>query len=302
MRHLSIAVLTSLALLVVGCTDDDDDGGRADGAGGDSSSAGETSSAATSGSGGSSGSAGRGGSVGAGEVELEDLPGKIRFVNLVSDGTAGVNLDLYWGTSLRRSELVRTIEYGEITEFMTPRRAVDSILDPDEARFFMVAEGDVSGTPASFLVQQDPSFAEDTVLTVGLSAVDGLSDSLTVSVGIFYEAELSTPPAGMAHVFGWANAFDQITDGNFVLVGAEGLCSPERGASGGANLGAPALIPEGATGVSLFDANTEPPCDSGLPPITEAIEAGHSYVLLGEAETYELDARRAVLLELGTEN
>jgi hypothetical protein len=40
----------------------------------------------------------------------------------------------------------------------------------------------------------------------------------------------------------------------------------------------------------------------GLPPVTEAIEAGHSYVLLGEAETDELDARRAVLLELGTEN
>jgi hypothetical protein len=105
---------------------------------------------------------------------------------------------MYWGTSIRRSELVRTIEYGEITEYMTPRRAVDSTLDPDEARFFMVPEGDVSGTPASFLVQQDPSFAEDTVLTVGLSAVDGLTDSLTVSVGIFYEAELSTPPAGMA--------------------------------------------------------------------------------------------------------
>lgn len=299
MRHLSVAVLTSLVLLASGCSDDD---GSTDGAGGDSSSAGETSSGGTSGRGGTSSGAGRGGSIGTGEVELEELPGKIRFVNFVSDGTAGVNLDLYWGISIRQSELVKTLEYGEITEFMTPRRVVQSNLDADEARFFLVPEGDVSGTPASFLVQQDPSFAEDTVLTVGLSAVDGLSDSLTVSVGIFYEAELSTPPAGMAHVFGWSNAFDQITDGDFVLVGADGLCNPDRGESGGVNLGAPALIPAGATGVSLFDANTEPPCDSGLPPVTEAIEDGHSYVLLGEAETYEIDARRVVLLELGTEN
>jgi hypothetical protein len=254
------------------------------------------------GGGGSSSGAGRGGSIGTGEVEFTDLPGKIRFINFVSDGTAGVNLDLYWGTTLRRSELVGTIVYGEITEFMTPRRADETVLDADEARFFMVLEGDVSGNPSSFLVQDDATFAEGTVLTIGLSAVDSLSGSFAIGVGTFYEAELSTPPAGMAHVFGWSHAFDQIADGDFVLVGADGLCNPDRGDSGGVNLGAPALIPEGLIGLSLFDANTEPPCDSGVPPVVETVEAGHSYVLLGEAETYDIDARRAVLLELGTEN
>jgi hypothetical protein len=297
MRDLAIAVVTSLALTLAACTGDDDDAST-DGLGGDASSAGDTSTGGTSGSGGS----GSGGSTGTGQVEFEDLPGKIRFINFVSDGVAGMNLDLYWGVSIQQSELVGTVAYGEITEFMTPRRQIDSILDADEARFFMVPEGDVSGNPSTFLVQQDPNFAEDVVLTIGLSVADSPAEALAVSVGVFYEAELSTPPAGMAHVFAWSRAFDQIADGDFVLVGADGVCNPERGDSGGVNLGAPALIPEGATGLSLFDANTEPPCDSGLPPVAATVAAGHSYVLLGEAETYEIDARRAVLLELGTQN
>jgi len=236
-------------------------------------------------------------------VVFTDLPGKIRFINFVSDGTTGVNLDLYWGISIARSERVATVEYGEITEYLTPRHADSPVLKADEARFFLVPEGDVSGSPTSFLVQDDPQFTADTVLTIAMAGSKNLSgNALAVGVQTFDEAELSTPPPGMAHVFGWSSAFQQIDGGNFVLVGADGLCNPDRGDSGGANLGTPALIPEGSTGLSLFDANTDPPCDTGTMPVTESVEAGHSYVLLGQAETHDLDARRAVLLELGTEN
>ncbi len=301
MRHLPIAVMTSLALFVAAC--DGSDGGASPGAGGvDGSSGGE---ASTGDAGDTSTGPGTGGSVGSTQVEFTDLPGKIRFINFVSDGTAGVNLDLYWGTSIRRGEKVATVQYGEITEFLTPRHAVadEPLLGPDEGRFFMLAEGDVSATPSSFLVLDDEVFTADTVLTLGLAAAENLSgDALAVAVQTFDEAKLSPPPTGMAHVFGWASAFRQIEGGDFVLVGADGLCNPDRGESGGANLGASALIPEGTTGLSLFDANTEPPCATGAPPVTGSVEAGKSYVLLGEAETYEIEARRVVLLELGTEN
>jgi hypothetical protein len=232
-----------------------------------------------------------------------DIPGKIRFINHVSDGTSGVNLDLYWGTSIARGELVATIEYGEITDFLVPRRLDDTILPPDEARFFLVPAGDVSGTPTSFLVQDDQQFAEQTVLTVALAAAENnLTDALVVGERVIHEHELSTPPEGMAHVYGWSSAFSQIEDGDFVLVGSDSSCDPDLGDSGGANLGTPSLIPEGDTELWLFDANTEPPCDTGAGPVSANLEAGHSYVLLGEAETYERDARRVVLLELGTEN
>lgn len=290
MRHFPI-LITSLAFLLAACSGGDDDD-SAGGTGGDAGAGGDT----------SAGGGGTGG-VGSGQVEFADLPGKIRFVNFVSDGTAGVDLDLYWGTSIARSERVGVVEYGEITEYFTPRRLSDSILDPDEARYFMVPSGDLSGTPASFLVQDDPSFAADTVLTVALAATDNaLVDGLAVAVQTLQEAELSTPPAGMAHVFGWSTPFEQIENGDFVLVGADGLCNPERGDPGGANLGAPALIPERSAGLALFDANTDPPCATGSTPVAESVEAGHSYVLLGEAETYDFDARNTVLLELGTEN
>lgn len=294
MRHLPYVVVTSLALLVTACGDDDDSPGGTAGAGGSESSGGDGSGDAPSG-------AGRGGRGGASSgVEFTDLPGKIRFINLVSDGASGQALDLYWGTSITRSEKAATIAYGEVTEFLTPRRLEDPILAPDEARLFMVLKDDVSSTPASFLVQEDPKFTDSTVLTVALAAADSISDGLVVSRTTFQEHELSTPPAGMAHVYGWDRPFSQITDGKFVLVGADGLCDPDNGEDGGSNIGFPSLMPDGTTGLALFDANTE--CATGTPPLEDAVEAGHSYVLLGEAETYELDARKAVLLEVGTEN
>lgn len=300
MRNLPLAVFTSLTLLLAACTGSDDDAppsGTGGGAG--ASNSGDAGAGDT----GARAGTGTGGSLGTGQVEFTDLPGKIRFVNFVSDGTDGVNLDLYWGISLDRSEKVGVVAYGEVTDFLTPRHSDEPVLKADEARFFLVREGDVSGNPSTFLVQDDPSFTADTVLTVALAATDGVFDQpLAVFVQTIYEAKLSTPPAGMAHVFAWSAAFSQIEDGDFVLVGTDALCQPERGESGGTNVGVPALIPEGSTNLALFDANTEPPCDSGTPPITETVEAGHSYVLLGEAQTYELDARRTTWLELGTQN
>jgi hypothetical protein len=293
MRLLSLALVTALVVSAAACSDDDgsgDDGsgGRSTGGRAGGGDAGETST---------------GGRPTSSEVSFVDLPGKIRFINHVSDGTAGVHLDLYWGTSIARSEPVGTIEYGEITDFMTPRRLEDTILDPTEARFFLVLEGDVSGTPSTFLVQDDQTFTDGTVLTIALVATENtFSDALNVSEQVFYEDELSTPPAGTAHVFAWSVPFSQIDDGDFVLVGTDTLCDPDPGEPGGANLGRPAVIPEGHAELSLFDANTEPPCSTGAGPVSAELEAGHSYVLLGEAETYEIDARRLVLLELGTEN
>lgn len=300
MRHLPLALLASFALLLASCTGDDDDTAPG-GSSGSGAMAGENGSDEGGASSSTGGTGGRGG-LPAGGGEFTDLPGKLRFINFVSDGTDGVNLDLYWGTTLSRSELAGTVEYGEITEFFTPRHLVSPVLEADEARFFLVPEGDVSGSPSSFLVLDSHHFQADTVLTVAMAARSGVgtTNPYVVSAQTFYESELSTPPAGMAHVFGWASAFDQIEDGDFVLVGADGLCDPELGDSGGANLGAPALVPESAAGLTLFDANTE--CASGATPVTEGVVAGHSYVLLGQADTYDVDARRSVLLEIGTEN
>jgi hypothetical protein len=286
MRNLSLALLTSLAVFVAGCSDDN---------------------AAADGSGGAGGGAGASGRAGAGgrsstNVEFSDLPGKIRFVNFVSDGTQGVDLDLYWGISVGRGERVATVEYGEITDFLTPRHSDEPVLDPDEARYFLVPKGDVSGSPASFLVQDDPTFAADTVLTIALAAAKNVSgDTLTVSAQTIHERDLTTPPAGKAHVYGYSSAFSQIAGGNFVLVGSSDTCAPDLGEPGGANLGFPAVFPAGTTELSLFDANTEPPCSTSATPVTQDLVAGHSYVLLGEAKTYDLDARRTVLLEVGTE-
>jgi hypothetical protein len=291
MRSWSWAVVTLLALVSVACGDDDDSS-PSGGAGSSVGGAADT-----------GGSPSRGGSVSSTDVEFTDLPGKIRFINYVSDGTTGVDLDLYWGISIGRGEKFGTIAYGEITEFMTPRRADEALLKADEARFFLVPKGDMSSNPASFLVQDDPTFAEDTVLTIAMAAGDTrIGTTPNVSEQVFYEAKLSTPPAGMAHVYGWSSAFEKIDDGDFVVVGADDLCGPDDGDPGDSNLGNAALIPAGSTGLALFDANTEPPCATGTPPVTGSIEAGHSYVLLGRADTHELDARRAVLLEVGSEN
>jgi hypothetical protein len=302
MRHASLlVVLGSMSLFLPAC--DGDDGGSGAATGGTSSGGGSTGGSSSGGSSSDGGGTGTGNAPGSGDAEFTDLPGKIRFANFISDGMAGVNVDLYWGTDFDQSESIGTLAYGEVTEFLVPRRIDSFVLDADEARYFVVPEGDTTSTIPQFLSQDDPAFADETQFTVAFAAVENFTtDDLRISSTVFQEHELVAPPEGMAHVFVWSNAFDQIEGGDFVVVGADGICDPERGDGAGANIGTPALIPDGATGLALFDANTEPPCDTSATPADGAVAAGHSYVLIGEAETYEIDARHTVLLEVGATN
>lgn len=242
---------------------------------------------------------GLGGAMGS-DVEFEDLEGRIRFANFVSDGEEGVNLDLYWGGSLSQSEFVQTIEYGEVTEFFTPRRPVGTLLsellDPDEARYFLVLEGDTTSLASEFLVLTDESFAAETTLTVAMALGDNsLSAGLVVSSTTILEHVLPVPPDDESYVYGWSGAYNQIPEGDFVLVAADGVCDPMTvGATG--NVGQAFVLSPDATGIFLTDANSE--CATGSTPVTEELEAGHSYILMGKADTFEVDAREAVLLEL----
>ncbi len=300
MSHSHFTLLTSLALLAAGCGSSDDQRSTMSGGGdaGDTSTGGNNTGGTTTDAAGTGPS--RSGSNNSGDAEFRDIPGKIRFVNFVSDGTTGVDLDLYWGLGISSSEKVGTIAYGEITEYLTPRRYEGTLLEADEARFFVTVAGDVAGNPSSFKAQSTPSFTPATALTFAMAGSDTREGGdLTVTNTYFFEHELPPPPAGMAHVFGWESAFEGIPGGDFVTVGADGLCSPESGDSGLSNLGWSNLIPEGTTGLALFDANTDPPCATGTPPLAKTIEAGHSYVLLGKSETLEFDARTAVMLEVG---
>ncbi|HSC87087.1 MAG TPA: hypothetical protein VLC09_07450, partial [Polyangiaceae bacterium] len=288
-------VLLGLALLgaglvgVAGC-----DGGSEDAA--DSADAGG---ADGGGAGGTDGTGGRGGRD---EVEYADLPGRIRFVNFVSDGEAGVNLDLYWGGTLDDAEFVQTIAYGEVTDYLTPRRPVDSLLadllDADEARYIVVREGDTTSLPSEFPAMNDESFDADTSLTVGLAvADDNLGVQAFISVSNIYEHNLPTPAAGQSYVYEWSSAFVRITDGDFVFPAADALCDPPRESANGGNIGQAFVFEPPVTGLFLTDANTE--CATGTTPAEGTLVAGESYLLLGKADTFELSAREAVLLKIG---
>lgn len=306
MRLLPISLVSALSLLLAACSGagsstNTGTGGTANTAGGATGDAGHNADS-TSGAGTVAGAVNAGGKSSSDELVFSDLPGKVRFINYVSDGKAGVNLDLYWGSTIARSEKVGTVHYGEITKFMAPRYAEQPMLDADQARFFLVPEGEHPTDPTLFKVRDERTFDADTVLTVALASSDNdPTFGVTVSEQIFYEQHLSAPPAGMAQVFEWSAAFAQIPEHNFVVVGADDLCDPDLAESDDAtNLGLGVLIPGGTKGLALFDANTVPACASGASKISGTVEAGHSYVLLGEAETFEASARHSVLLEVGT--
>ncbi len=302
MRFASLLVLGAFPLFFAACSGDDGDGGS-EATGGGSSTGGSNSGGSASDGGSSSGGGSATGGTGSGDATFTDLPGKIRFANFISDGTAGVRVDLWWGTDFEDGEKIATLAYGDITEFLVPRRLDTFLLDADEARYFVVPEGDTTSLANRYLGTADEAFAEETRLTVAFASVENFTnDDLRIGSSNIYEHELVAPPAGMAHVFNWSRAFDQIEGGDFVVVGADGICDPERGDSGLVNLLPPALIPGGSTGLALFDANTEPPCDTSATPAEGTVESGHSYVLIGDAETFEIDARHTILLELGTEN
>lgn len=286
MRGLSILFLSGV--LVLGACDGGDSDGEDSGAGG------------ADGSGGTSGSTGGASTGGRGslEVTFNDLPGKIRFANFFSEGEGGVDVDIWWGTTTNRGEFLATVEYGEITDFQTPRRAEDALGDEDEAAFIILRKGDTEF--GDIIGSQDPNFDEDSLYTLGI-ATSGRPTGTTavMSTSLFSEHELSTPPAGSAHVYSWTSAWDPIPDGDFPIIGTQSECMLERGEVTGGNLGSPVLVPDGTDDVTLFDANTE--CASGVEPTEGTVEAGKSYVIIGEAETFEIEARTTRLLELGVE-
>lgn len=296
-------IVTSLVALVLGgvsfvaCSGgggSDDMGGMAGGDPGESG--GATGSGAAAGS--SGGATASGGGTG-NDAEFYDLTGNIRFANFISDGEVGLDVDVYWGSSYGQSELMATVPYGTITEFVVPRRTENIVLDEDETNYFILPAGSTDN--AEVLAADDEPFSEDTRLTIALAAAEPTASSpdLRVSWTTFVEHELSTPPEGTAHVYGWDNPWDPIEGFAFALVGADDLCDPELGEVTGGNLGVPAVIPAGTSGTTLFDANTE--CASGGPAPEGELQAGHSYVLIGEAEVYDLSERTVLLLEVGAE-
>jgi len=319
MRTLTSTTLASMMLasafgltLACGGSGGSDGGGGmggSDESGGSSGLAGADSGGAASGgsasggasSGGSAGEAATGGAATGGTTngDFVDLPGLVRFANFISDGEAGIDVDVYFGSPIADREFFATVAYGTVSEFTVPRRAESIPSDIYQTNYFVMPAGATDfGDNLAF---GDEPFEEGTQLTVALAATDLLVPVPGISIvsQTFEEHELSVPPTGFSHVYAWFNAWAPIDDFSFARVGADDLCEPEDGVVTGGNLSTPALIPEGATGVTLFDANTE--CASGVTPPSGDIEPGRSYVLMGEAETYELDQRSIVLLEVGAE-
>jgi hypothetical protein len=122
--------------------------------------------------------------------------------------------------------------------FFVPRRPVGTVLselpDPDEAMYFLALEGDTTSIASEFLVLTDEAFAAETTLTVALALRDNsLSDRIVVSSTTVSEHVLPVPSADESYVYAWSNPYDQIPEGDFVSVAADGVCDPmtvgERG-------------------------------------------------------------------------
>lgn len=289
-RSLALAFVFLGASFAAGCDDEPEDGGAggeggADGAAGDS---------------GFGNRPGMGTGGGESEDEFVDLTGAIRFANFVSDGTEGVDLDLYWGATLESGEFVETVEYGEVTDYLIPRQSqrllAQALLDEDEARYFLVVAGDRISLPSKFLVNTDEAFEETTRETVVMSAGETfVSDNLVVSTSVVLEHRLVNAPLTSAYVYVSSGAFNHIPDGDFVQVAAEGVCGPPTEPAIG-NTGQAFVLDAGSTGLFLTDANTD--CATGSAVADGTARARSSYLLIGKADTYDLAAREAVLVEL----
>lgn len=289
-RLVALGLVLSVSCFAA-CDDETEDGGDG-GAGGDDGLAGSGS--------GFGNRPGLGGDGDEGRDTFVDLPGNIRFANFVSDGTAGVDLDLYWGATLESAEFAGRVDYGEVTEYLAPRQSqrllAEALLDEDEARYFLVPADDHISLPSKFLVNTDEHFDEATRETVVMSGGEALiTDDLVVTSSVVLEHRMETAPLATAHVYVSSGAFDLIPDGDFVQVAAAGVCGPDTQPSLG-NTGQAFELPGGSTDLFLTDANTD--CATGSSVAEGSVDARSSYLLIGKADTYDLAAREAVLVEL----
>ena len=210
---------------------------------------------------------------------------------------AGVDIDVYWGASPEDGQLMGTVAFGTVSEFTTPMHTDFGFADADEASWSFVRQGGT--TREDMIGGGDESFTADSVLTVGMAAAKPLPSQpgLNLSTQIFYEHELSVPPAGFAHVYSWDGPWQATIEGAFGVLGSSATCFFDSGEATGGNIGEPNLVPAGTTGLAIVDANTE--CATGAAPAAEAVEAGRSYVAIGVAPTADPAARTTVLLPLG---
>jgi hypothetical protein len=231
------------------------------------------------------------------DATFTPMAGKVRFANFVSDGTAGVDIDVYWGGDPESGQLMGTVAFGTVSEFTTPMHSDLTFTDADEASWAFVRTGGT--TREDMIGSGDESFTAESVLTVGISAVKPLPSQpgLNLSTQIFYENQLSVPPAGFAHVYSWDGPWQATIDGAFGVLGSSATCFFDSGEVTGGNVGVPYLVPAGTSGLAIVDANTE--CATGAVPSADAVEAGRSYVAIGVAPSTDPTARTTVLLPLG---
>jgi hypothetical protein len=77
------------------------------------------------------------------EVELEEAPGRIRFVSLLHESGAEPTLDIYWGGPLAvaDSEPAATIEYGVVSDYLTPMRVSSALFPSGDISFTATRSG-----------------------------------------------------------------------------------------------------------------------------------------------------------------
>jgi hypothetical protein len=226
-----------------------------------------------------------------------DLPGTIRFGNFLSDGTAGVDIDLYWGFPPATGEFVVTIPYGTVSDFVSPRRVENAFGDANEATYWFLPAGSDPTTVEQPTWQSREFFDPGSRITTLIAADAPAKPDVSMMFTAVSEHEIAAAPSDAAHVYSWDRPWDSLPDKPFAVVGYEGECSPEQGEGAGGNVGTPARVPPGSAGVTLFDANSE--CASGAAPAEESVEAGRSYVLIGLAPSVDPAARTTMLLEVG---
>ncbi len=223
-------------------------------------------------------------------------PGRIRFANFVSDGTAGVNVDIHWGDwgEPDESEFVITVPYGEITDFMTPRRPANADRRETAAYFLIVPEGRSTTEPIAGGGRWAASSRAGASQLVALAGGDDFDSAEGLSAILLLESDAPRPPSDKAHVYRWTVPFAAITEGDQVSVAAEETCDPDT-LLGGA-LGPASIFEPGTMGLFLADADTD--CSSGSSPAEGSVEGGKAYLLLAKADSHDLDARESVLLEV----
>ncbi|MGB2757109.1 MAG: hypothetical protein WBD02_05555 [Acidimicrobiia bacterium] len=219
------------------------------------------------------------------EREFTKYEGTVRFANFYAKDGAGVDLDVYFGSTAESGKKIGTMKYGEVSDptamYVEQSPYVSNADGTDSLRLLFLPAGKTATTDMVYSDDKTLKKGADYLYALGWDKPFGGGSGLTSQLA--YIQDLATPADGKGVVVLNDIGTRGTEDGQFSSLGIDGDCNglPSLQDFQSGNLGSAYAVDPGSHEVFSYDANTQ--CVNKSAAQTIDVKAGEVWVLFAWA-------------------